>query len=277
MRKGKNNHELNIDLLLRETAAQENDTLPLEDWKRQLFKKIESDDQPQREEASVADELAARRHRNLRKLTIGFSTVAAALIILLGTRQYWQENLNAKAAPQDAQMEIRMAEEAAPYDAAPSGDALPEALYAAPEAPAALEAPAPAAIEPPASTGGSTEAPAAPAPSVSADNGAGAGQAQAGILSGPEALTAEQQQAVDAVNALLPETRGKVDAATALVMLLKNATITVRPLSGGEAVERAEVTRPRIYQVMADPTVEGAPSYAVDADTYEVLGEIVEG
>lgn len=268
MRKEKDNRELDIDLLLRETAEQENRALPLDDWKRQLYKKIESDDQPRREEAPVADELAARRRRNLRKLAVGFSTVAAALIILLGTRQYWQENLNAKAAPQQEQ-EVRMAVEEAPFGAASTDAAMPEAMLTAPESPA-LEAPD---AEPPAATKGSTGSGAAPAPSLAAeDGGENNDQAQAGILSDTLVLTPEEQQAVDAVNALLPENRGKVEAASALVLLLENATIAVRPISGGELTE---VTRPRIYQVIADPAAEGTASYAVDADTYEVLGEIV--
>ncbi|HWR24151.1 MAG TPA: hypothetical protein VN366_11815 [Feifaniaceae bacterium] len=274
MRKGKNDREPDIDLLLRDAAAKENDALPLEDWKRQLYKKIESDDQPRRdeppEELPIADELAARRRKNMRRFTVGFSTVAAALLIVLGTRQYWQQNLSAKSAPE----EIRMAAEAAPYDAAapaapaPSESALPEALYAAPEAPA-LEAPA--ATEAPAAD---TKDKAAPAPSASADSAAGSGKADMGIMSGPVELTPEQRQAVDAVNAALPEERGRVDDAAALVTLLEDATFTVRPLSGAEAVE---ITRARIYWVEADPSAENAPAYAVDADTYEVLGEIVRG
>ena len=94
------------------------------------------------------------------------------------------------------------------------------------------------------------------------------------MMTGPVALTQEQQHALDAVTALLMETRGNVDAAAASVALLENSTITIRPFSGGEAVE---MTFPRVYQVVIDPNVEGAPSYAVDVDTYEVLGEIAEG
>ncbi len=274
MRKEKDDRELNIDLLLRGVAEKENEALPLEDWKRQLYKKIESDqDQAQREEQSAAeeespivDELAARRRRNMRRLTIGFSTVAAAILIVVGTRQYWERNLSAKSAlPQE---EIRMAAEAAPYGTAQSDTALPEALYLAPEAPAAE---APASTEAPAADKG-MPAPAVPAPSVSADNAAGSGQA--GILSGPVELTPEQQKAVDALNAALPTERGKVDPATAIVVQLELVTLKVRPLSGGET---QEVTRARAYQIMVGADTGAAISYAVDADTYEVLGEIVEG
>ena len=280
MRKEKDNRELNIDLLLRNVAEKENEALPLEDWKRQLFKKIESD-QPQRgessameEESPIADELASRRRRNMRRLTIGFSTVAAALLIVLGTSQYWQDDLKAKSAPQE---EIRMAAEAAPYDAAPSEAGLPEALYAAPEAPA-LEAPAaeaPASEAPAAdkaNTDAAVPAPAAPAPSVPTDNAAGS--TQAGILSGPVELTPEQEKAVDALNAALPTERGKVDSATAIVVQLELVTLKVRPLSGGET---QEVTRTRVYKIMVGMDTGAAISYAVDAETYEVLGEIVEG
>ncbi len=274
MRKEKDNRELNIDLLLRNVAEKENEALPLEDWKRQLFKKIESDE-PHREEQpaaedelSMVDELAARRHRNMRRFTIGFSTVAAALLIVLGTRQYWQEDFKAKSAlPQE---EIRMAAEAAPYDAAPSEAALPEALYAAPEAPA-LEAPA--STEAPAAdmAGTGTPAPVAPAPSIPTDNAAGS--AQAGILSGPAELTPEQKKAIDVLNAALPTERGKVDPATAIVVRLELVTLKVRPLSGGET---QEVTRTLVYQITVGADTGAAITYAVDAETYEVLGEIVE-
>ncbi len=259
MRKEKDNHEPNIELLLRETAAQENDALPLEDWKRQILHKIESD-QTRQEEPPIVDELAERRRRNMRRLTIGFSSVAAALLILLGTSQYWQNGMSAKSAPQQ---DVRMAAEAAPYDAAPPESGLPEVLYAAPESPAALEAPA--------ATG--PEAPAAPAPSsASADNGAGTGQA--GIMSGTAALTPEQQKAIDVLNAALPKERGKVDPATAAVVQLELVTLKVRPLSGEEV---QEVTRTLVYQIVVGANTGGMISYAVDADTYEVLGEIVEG
>lgn len=263
MRKEKDNHEPNIELLLRETAAQENDALPLEDWKRQILHKIETG-QTQQEPPAV-DELAARRRKNLRKITIGFSTVAAAVLILLGTSQYWQGGMNAKSAPQQ---DIRMATEAAPYDAAPSEAALPEALYAAPEAPAALEAPA---AEAPAATG--PEAPAAPAPSSAfADNAAGTGEA--GIMSGTAALTPEQQKAIDALNAALPKERGKVDPATAVVVQLEVVTLKVRPLFGEEV---QEMTRALVFQIEVGADTGEMISYAVDAETYEVLGEVVEG
>ena len=263
MRKEKNNQELNIDLLLRETAAKENDALPLEDWKRSLFKKIESD-QTQQEETPIVDELAERRRRNMRRLTVGFSSVAAALLILVGTSQYWRNGMSAKSAPQQ---DIRMAAEAAPYGTAQSEEAnLPEALYAVPEAPAAMEAPA--FTESPAAGA----APAAPAPSSAADSGSGADQT--GILSGPVELTPEQQKALDALNVALAAERGNVDAATVAVVQLEHVTLKVRPLSGEET---EKVTRTVVYQIMVGANTGETISYAVDADTYEVLGEIVEG
>ncbi len=265
--KEKDQKELDIDLLLRDVAAEENDALPLSDWKHQIFAKIESG-QTDQGSGPVVDELAARRRKNLRRWTISFSTAAAALLIVLGTSQYWQQDGKAKAAPSEMQQDVRMAaEEAAPEAGTPEAS-----LYAA-EAPMAIEAPSEAPQAPSADVP-APAAPVEPAPSDSSTGNAASGAGQANMMTGPVALTQEQQHALDAVTALLTETRGNVDAAAASVALLENSTITIRPFSGGEAVE---MTFPRVYQVVIDPNVEGAPSYAVDVNTYEVLGEIAEG
>lgn len=257
----KDNHELDIDLLLRDAAAEENKALPLTDWKRRLLEKVENGEQ----EIPVADELAARRRSKLRKWTAGISTAAAALLILVGASGLLQNNgMNAKSAvPQEA----RIAAEQGTMD-----QALPEAsLYAMPEAPmaqdapateapSALEAPAPAALEsqPPAATG-------------AGDTAGGAGQAN--LFGTEQALTPEQQQAIDALNAALPAERGKVDPATAVVIQLENVTVAVHPLSGREA---QEIARALVYQIMVVSDTGETATYVVDASNYEVLGEIVE-
>ncbi len=255
----KDNHELDIDLLLRDAAAEENKALPLDDWKRRLLEKVESGE----EEIPVADELAARRRSKLRKWTVGISTVAAALLIVVGTSELFQSNgMNEKSAvPQEA----RIAAEQGPMD-----QALPEAsLYAMPEAPmAAQDAPAaPSALEAP--------APAVESAPPTVGTGDTAGSAgQANLFGMEQALTPEQQQAIDALNAALPAERGKADPATAVVLQLDNVTVTVHPLSGGE---EQEVTRALVYQIMVVSDTGEMASYVVDASNYEVLGEIVEG
>ena len=260
----KDNHELDIDLLLRDAAAEENKALPLTDWKRRLLEKVENGE----EEIPVADELAARRRRKLRKWTAGISTAAAALLLLVGASGLLQNNgMNAKfAVPQEA----RIAEEQGTMD-----QALPEAsLYAMPEAPmAAQDAPAteaPSALEAPAPAPAALESQ-PPAATGAGDAAGGAGQAN--LFGTEQALTPEQQQAIDALNAALPAERGKADPATAVVIQLENVTVAVHPLSGREA---QEISRALVYQIMIVSDTGETATYVVDASNYEVLGEIVE-
>lgn len=267
----RDNEKLNIDALLRDVARQQNAALKLDDIKQDLLKKVREGEYPDAPEP--ADELSARRDKKarIRRLTIGFASAAAALLLLLSARDMLsRSNMTDQAAPQERY--AASAPEAAKNSAAaeqadilslPAPAAMPEspaAMPAATEAPAAIE-PQLGTMQAPEDTAGGTGA----ASQDTADNGT---RSLYGIAADDASASA-----IEAVRAALLAAGRDADAETvyADALLVENAEFTLRTLSG----DPAEVQSMALYVVSLGADEDTAKKYAVDAATFEVYGEIV--
>lgn len=263
--------KLNVDALLRDIAQHQNAALKLDDIKRDLLRKVHEG--AYHDATEPVDELFARRDKkaHMRRLTIGFASAAAALLLLLSARNMLaRSNLTDEAAPQERY--AASAPEAAKNSAATEQAdmlALP-APAAMPETPAAMPPPteAPAAIEPELGTMQ------APENSVGGAGAASEGTADYGTrgLTGIAADDASAS-AIEAVRAALASTGRDADAkaAYASAVLVENAAYSLRTLSG----DPAEVQSMALYVVYLGADEATAIRYAVDAESFEVYGEIV--
>ena len=261
----RNEREISIDALLHDIARQQNAALPLDDWKQEILKKAQANVAPGVEPPAF-DELAARRRRkSLRRMTLGLGTAAAALLILLSTRSLWQGGIGMKNAARASEVpaEDRLYEMGAPMQESTEA---PMGIMSMPEG--ATEAPAP-------------QEPAAPAPAAepAADS---AGGATPGTESGINenrlggAFTEEETKVLLAVLAATAPDNGDTavyDSAFTEITRLEPASLTVQPLDGGA---QQTIGREVLYRVVLDTSVQDAPAYAVDAQTFEVLGKIIE-
>lgn len=265
----RNNEKPNMDALLRDVARQQNAALKLDDIKQDLLKKVREGEYPDAPEP--ADELSARRGKKarIRRLTIGFASAAAALLLLLSARDMLsRSNMTGDAAPQERyaasapQAKDSATTEQADMFSLPAPAAMPEspaAMPAATEAPAAIE-PQLGTMQAPEDAAGGTGA-----ASDTADNGSRS-------LTGTTADDASAS-AIEAVRAALMAAGRDADAKAvyASAVLTENAEFTLRTLSG----DPAEVQSMALYVVSLGADEETAKKYAVDAGTFEVYGEIV--
>jgi hypothetical protein len=265
----RDNEKLNIDALLRDVARQQNAALKLDDIKQDLLKKVREGEYP--DALEPADELSARRDKKarIRRMTIGFASAAAALLLLLSARNMLsRSNMTDQATPQERY--AASAPEAAKNSAAAEQAdifSLP-APAAMPESPAAMPAAteAPAAIEPQLGTMQAPEDAAGGAASQDrADNGT---RNLYGIAADDASASA-----IEAVRAALTAAgrNAEAEAIYADALLVENAEFTLRTLSG----DPAEVQSMALYVVSLGADEETAKKYAVDAATFEVYGEIV--
>ena len=262
--------KLNVDALLRDIAQQQNAALKLDDIKRDLLRKVHEG--AYHDATEPVDELFARRDKKarMRRLTIGFASAAAALLLLLSARNMLaRSNLTDEAAPQERY--AASAPQAKDSTTTEQADmlALP-APAAMPESPAAMPPPteAPAAIEPELGTMQ------APENSVGGAGAASEGTADYGTrgLTGIAADDASAS-AIEAVRAALASTGrdAEAKAAYASAVLVENAAYSLRTLSG----DPAEVQSMALYVVYLGADEATAIRYAVDAESFEVYGEIV--
>ncbi len=265
----RNNDKLDIDALLRDVARQQNAALKLDDIKQDLLKKV-SEGEPAHASEPI-DELFARRNKKarIRKMTIGFASVAAALLLLLSAKNMLsRSNLSDEAAPQEQYAAVA-----------------PEAKDSTMERADILALPAPEGqAEAPAAMPAQTQAPAAmepqlgsmPAPEGSA--GGGGGTSQDTNDNGTRSMTgftAEDQaaSAIEAVRAALIAAGRNADAEGVYTdaVLVENAEFTLRTFTG----DPAEVESMELYVVSIGADQETAKKFAVDPGTFEVYGEIV--
>lgn len=262
----RNEQEISIDALLRDIARQQNAALPLDDWKREILIKAQADKMPGAQPPAFDEFTALRRRKNIRRITLGVATAAAALLILLGTRSLWQGGIGMKNAASASEAPVEDWQ-----------------MYA-------MEAPTEEATEAPMSIMSlpeeSTQAPAAPEPAAPAPAERPAADSAGGAASGTDSganernirgvFTEEETQALSAVLAATAPGNGDravYDGVFTQITRAEMASLTVQPLDGGA---QQTIQRELLYRVVLDTRVENAPIYAVDAATFEVLGKIVE-
>lgn len=249
------NSKFDIDALLRDTAQADNQALPFSDWKDALLKEAAA--QPAAEATGNAALAFAppkkRRAVSVRQLTIGLSTVAAALLVVVGLRGIQQPA--AAPAPAEAIAAAPAAPPAA-FNAESGAGAQVDAI--APQTDAAMLAEA------------APMAPEAPAADTAADGVDPAAAEDAPLMQSRAAPGPEELAALHAVQAALglPED----DGAFAHITWEEGAAYTIAPLEAGAQPRQLESAS--IYVVVPDTREDGA-SYAVDAETMQVLGEIV--
>ena len=255
----RNDEKLNMDALLRDCARQQNAALKLDDIKHEILKKAEAGELAQ----EPADELSARRARmtRMRRMTIGFASAAAALLLLLSARNMLaRSNMKSEAAPQDKY----------------SMDMQDSTGSAAPEQAGILAMPAPAAL--PAETGApaGTEAPAAQAPQLDAMQGPAQGGAAAQD-NGSRSVAKDDPsaKAIEAVRTALTKAGREADTlgAYAEAELVENASFSLKTIASGVP---AQIDSISLYVVHLGADAQNAKSYAVDAEAFIVYGEIVQ-
>lgn len=268
--------KLNIDALLRDVAKQQNAALKLDDIKQGLLQKVREGNVQAPE---PADEFSARRDKKarIRKMTIGFASAAAALLLLLSAKNMLsRSNLTDQAAPQEQYAAVApeakdSTMERADMLALPAPEAQPETPAAMPPVPAA-EAPA---TEAPTSEAPATE-PQLGAMQSPAGGGGGGETAQSTQDNGTRSLTGtadESVYAIEAVRAALLEAgrAAEAEGAYADAVLVENAEFSLLTLTG----DSADVQSISLYVVSLGADGETAKKFAVDPETFKVYGEIV--
>lgn len=258
----RNDEKLNMDALLRDCARQQNAALKLDDIKREILKKAEAGEKAN----EPADELSARRAKTarMRRMTIGFASAAAALLLLLSAKNMLaRSNMKSEATPQDKY----------------SMDAQDSTGSAAPEQAGILSMPAPAAL--PSETGApaGTEAPAAQAPQLGAMEAPAQGGTESQDMqdNGTRSVAKDDPsaKAIEAVRTALTEAGREADTlgAYAAAELVENASFSLKTIASGVP---AQIDSISLYVVHLGADAQHAKSYAVDAEAFIVYGEIVQ-
>ena len=260
----RNDEKLNMDALLRDCARQQNAALKLDDIKRNILKKAEAGDLAQ----EPIDELSARRAKmaRMRRMTIGFASAAAALLLLLSAKNMLaRSNMKSEVAPQDKY----------------SMDVQDSTGSAAPEQAGILAMPEPAALTDGSGAPAGTEAPAAQEPTAEAPQ---LGAMQAPAEGGSEAQDNGTRSvakddpsamAIEAVRTALTQAGREADTlgAYAAAELVENASFSLKTI--GSDVP-AQIDSISLYVVHLGADAQHAKSYAVDAEAFIVYGEIVQ-